>query len=73
MLNCSSMRAAVFLSALLLGSGIVLGAIAVITGHAVPASHLSLFSVLGGAGVLSLVFLDALLPGAARRLDGCRH
>jgi hypothetical protein len=73
MLNCSSMRAGVILSALLLGSGILLGVIAVSTGEAIPASHLSLFLVLGGAVVLSLVFLDALLPGAARRLDGCRH
>ena len=73
MLNCSSMRVAVILSAGLLGLGIVFGMIAASTSFAVPTSQLSLLLVLSGALVLALVFADALLPNAAQRLDGCRH
>jgi hypothetical protein len=67
------MRVAVILSASLLGAGLVLGLVAVTTPFVVPWSQLSLLSVLAGAAVLGVVFLDALLPNAARRLDGCRH
>ncbi len=73
MLNCSSMRVAVILSAGLLGLGVLLGLIAATTPFAVPTSQLSLLLVLSGALVLAAVFVDALLPNAAQRLDGCRH
>jgi hypothetical protein len=39
----------------------------------VPTSQLSLLLVLAGAAVLAVVFVDALLPNASQRLDGCRH
>jgi hypothetical protein len=29
--------------------------------------------VLAGAAVLSVAFIDALMPGADQRLDGCQH
>ena len=73
MLTCSSMRVAVILSAILLGFGIVLGVVAISTPFAVPTSQLSLLLVLTGAVVLVVVFVDALLPNARQRLDGCRH
>jgi hypothetical protein len=73
MLNCSSMRAAVILSASLLMLGVLLGIVAVSTPWIVPASQLSLLLVLAGAGVLTVTFLASLLPGVARRLDECQH
>jgi hypothetical protein len=73
MLNCSSMRAAVILSAALLMLGVLLGLVAVTTPFVVPASQLSLLLVLAGAAVLAATFLAALLPGVARRLDECQH
>ena len=73
MLSCSAMRVAVILSAILLGFGIVLGVVAISTPFAVPTSQLSLLLVLTGAVVLVVVFVDALLPNANQRLDGCRH
>ena len=73
MLNCSSMRAAVILSAALLMLGVLLGLVAVTTPFVVPASQLSLLLVLAGAAVLAATFLAALLPGVARRLDKCQH
>jgi len=73
MLNCSAMRVAVILSAILLGVGVVLGVVAISTPLAVPTSQLSLLLVLAGAAVLAVVFVDALLPNASQRLDGCRH
>lgn len=73
MLSCSTMRVAVILSAIFLGFGIVLGVVAISTPFAVPTSQLSLLLVLTGAVVLALVFVDALLPNASHRLDGCRH
>jgi hypothetical protein len=67
------MRVAVILSAILLGSGIVLGLVAMSTPFLVQTSQLSLLLVLSGAVVLAVVFVDALLPNASHRLDGCRH
>jgi zinc transporter ZupT len=73
MFSCGSMRVAVLLSATLLGLGVVLGAIAMTTALMIPTSQLALLLVLTGAAVLVVVFVDAMLPGADRRLDGCRH
>lgn len=73
MLDCNTMRVSVILSGGLLTLGIVLGVIAMTTPFAVPISQLALLLVLSGAVVLAATFLGALLPGAARRLDGCRH
>lgn len=73
MFSCGSMRVAVLLSAALLGLGVVLGAIAMTTALMLPTSQLALLLVLTGAAVLVVVFVDAMLPGADRRLDGCRH
>lgn len=73
MLTCSSMRVAVILSAILLGTGVVLGVVAMSTPFAIPTSQLALLLVLAGALVLAVVFVDALLPNAGQRLDGCRH
>jgi hypothetical protein len=38
-----------------------------------PYAQTSLMLVLAGAAVLSVAFIDALMPGADQRLDGCRH
>jgi predicted branched-subunit amino acid permease len=73
MLNCSSMRAAVILSAALLTVGVLLGIVGMTTPFTVAVIQLSLLLVLGGAAVLILTFLVALMPGVARRLDECRH
>jgi hypothetical protein len=73
MLNCSSMRAAVILSAALLTLGVLLGIVGMTTPFTVAVTQLSLLLVLGGAAVLILTFLVALMPGVARRLDECRH
>jgi len=73
MLDCNTMRASVILSGGLLTLGVVLGIVAMTTPFTVPISQLSLLLVLFGAIVLAGTFLAALLPGAARRLDGCRH
>jgi hypothetical protein len=73
MFSCSSMRAAVLLSALLLGLGVLFGVVAMSTALLAPTSQLALALVLAGATVLAVVFVDALLPGADQRLDGCRH
>ena len=73
MFTCSSMRVALILSALLLGLGVLLGVVAVITPFAVPTSQIALLLVLTGAALFALVFMDALLPNAGHRLDGCRH
>jgi hypothetical protein len=67
------MRIAVILSALLLAGGLLLGLVAVAAPLTMPYTQLALMLVLGGAVVLSAAFLDALMPGADRRLDGCRH
>jgi len=73
MLNCSSMRAAVILSVALLTLGVLLGIVGMTTPFTVAVTQLSLLLVLGGAAVLILTFLVALMPGVARRLDECRH
>jgi hypothetical protein len=73
MFNCHSMRVAVIVSALLLAAGLVLGLFAVAVPLTMPYTQLSLTLVPAGAAVLSAVFVDALLPGADRRLEGCRH
>lgn len=73
MFNCRTMRVAVILSALLLAAGLLLGLIAVAAPLTMAYTQLALMLVLGGAAVLSAAFIDALLPGAERRLDGCRH
>jgi hypothetical protein len=73
MFSCSSMRAAVLLSALLLGLGVLFGVVTMSTALLAPTSQLALALVLAGAAVLAVVFVDALLPGADQRLDGCRH
>lgn len=73
MLTCSSMRAAVILSAILLTAGLLLGVVAVATPLAVPTSQFALLLVLSGAAVLAATFLAALIPGVSRRLDECRH
>jgi hypothetical protein len=51
----------------------MLGAVAMSTALIVPTSQLALALVLAGATVLAVVFVDAMLPGADQRLDGCRH
>jgi hypothetical protein len=73
MLNCSSMRAAVILSAALLTLGVLLGIVGMTTPFTVAVTQFSLLLVLAGAAVLIVTFLVALLPGVARRLDECRH
>lgn len=73
MFNCLTMRIAVISSAVLLSAGLLLGLVAVAAPLAMPYTQLSLMLVLSGAAVLVMAFLDALLPGAARRLDGCQH
>jgi hypothetical protein len=73
MFNCRTMRAAVILSALLLTAGLLLGLIAVAAPLTMTFTQLALMLVLAGATVLSAAFIDALLPGAAQRLDGCQH
>ena len=73
MLTCRSMRAGVLLSASLLGAGVLLGLIAVMTQLGAAAAQLALLLVLGGATVLATTFLVALIPGVARRLDECQH
>jgi predicted branched-subunit amino acid permease len=73
MLNCSSMRAAVILSAALLTLGVLLGVIGMTTPFTLPVTQLSLLLVLAGAAVFVVTFLVALLPGVARRLDECQH
>ena len=70
---CTTMRAAVTSSAVLLASGILLLLTAEISGLLVPMAHLALFIVLAGAAVLGLAFLLALLPGSAHRLSNCQH
>jgi len=73
MFNCRSMRVAVILSASLLTAGLLLGLLAVAIPLTMAYTQLALMLVLAGAGVLSAAFLDALMPGAERRLDGCQH
>jgi hypothetical protein len=67
------MRVAVILSALLLSAGLLIGLIAVAAPLTMAFTQLALVLVLAGAAVLSVAFIDALMPGAADRLDGCQH
>lgn len=71
--NCRTMRSAVILSAVLLATGVLLGAIAMITPLAIPTSQLALVLVLSAALLLTVTFLVALIPGVSRRMDECRH
>jgi hypothetical protein len=73
MLNCQSMRVAVILSAVLLAAGLLLGLLAVAAPLTMPYTQGALMLVLAGAALLSAAFIDALMPGAEHRLDGCRH
>jgi hypothetical protein len=73
MFNCQTMRIAVIASAMLLLAGLLLGLVAVAAPLAMSYTQLSLILVLSGAAVLCMAFLDALLPGADQRLDGCQH
>ncbi|WP_156427604.1 hypothetical protein [Thiohalocapsa sp. ML1] len=73
MFNCQTMRAAVLVSALLLASGLLMGLFAVAAPLTMAFTQLALLLVLAGAAVLTAAFIDALLPGAEQRLDGCRH
>jgi zinc transporter ZupT len=73
MFNCRTMRSAVILSALLLGVGVVLGALALVAPFPAFAAQLSLLLVLAAALLLAVTFVTALLPGMARRMDECRH
>lgn len=73
MFNCQSMRVAVMVSALLLAGGLMVGFAAVALPLAMAYTQLALLLVLAGAAVLSAAFIDALMPGAEQRLDGCQH
>ncbi len=73
MFNCRSMRVAVILSGLLLAAGLMLGLFALAAPLTMPFTQLALMLVLAAVAVLSVVFIDALLPGADQRLDGCQH
>lgn len=73
MLTCGAMRLAVSLSAALLASGVLLGLLVLGAVLPVALAPLSLWLVLGGAMVLAVTFLVALLPDVAHRLDNCQH
>lgn len=73
MLNCRSMRVAVIVSGLLLAAGLLLGLFSVAAPLTMAYTQASLMLVLAGAAVLSVAFVDALMPGAEQRLDGCQH
>ncbi|MBK1630747.1 hypothetical protein CKO31_08315 [Thiohalocapsa halophila] len=73
MLNCRSMRVVVIVSGLLLAAGLLLGLVAVAAPLTMAYTQMALMLVLAGAAVLSVAFVDALLPGADQRLDGCQH
>lgn len=73
MIDCNSMRVAVMLSAALLAAGLALGVIAIGTHLLAFASYASLMLVLGSVLVLGTIFVVAMIPGFARRLEGCQH
>ncbi len=73
MISCTSMRAAVVLSAALFLSGTLLLLVAEVTSTGVPTAHTALLLVLAGAAVLAVALLVALFPGNADRLSNCRH
>ena len=72
MLTCQRLRAAVFLSALLLVVGLVLEFTGPSLAFPAPVMGLALFSGLAALAILALTFVTALLPGSARRLAECR-
>jgi hypothetical protein len=67
------MRVVVIVSGLLLAAGLLLGLFAVAAPLTMAYTQMALMLVLAGAAVLSVAFVDALLPGADQRLDGCQH
>lgn len=73
MITCKGMRTAVLVSALLMGLGLLLQAIAEATPFAVPTSHLALFSMLASVFVLITTAAVSLAPGTAKRLADCQH
>lgn len=73
MFDCRRLRASVLLSAGLLIGGVLLGLIALTGVLTVVLGQLALFMVLGAALLLGGVFLLALTPGVARRLQECGH
>jgi len=73
MFTCTTMRTAVSVSLGLLISGLLLQFFAEKAVFAVPLSHLAMFAVLAAAALLAIVFILALIPSIARRMDGCQH
>jgi hypothetical protein len=73
MINCNSMRATVIFSGSLLLAGLALGVLAMSTPLVAPISYASLILVLAASVVLGGLFLVALLPGVAQRLEECQH
>ena len=67
------MRAAVLVSLGLLVSGLLFEFVALKTLVAVPFHYLAIIAVLGAIVVLAVLFILALIPTTARRLDGCQH
>lgn len=74
MLSCQSLRAGIFLSALLLLSGF---AIEVLTTYGllptVSGSYLGFFLALGAVLLLLVLFLLSLVPAVARSLAECER
>jgi putative copper export protein len=74
MLSCQSLRAGIFLSALLLLSGF---AIEVLTTYGllptVSGSYLGFFLGVGAVVLLLMLFLVSLVPTVARRLAECER
>lgn len=73
MISCTTMRAAVVLSATLFISGTLMLIFAETTGLMIPTAHTALLLVLGGASILVLAFIIAVFPGNAERLTNCLH
>lgn len=72
MLTCQRLRGAVFLSAFLLITGLVLEFAGRSFAFPAPVMALALLSGLAALAILALTFITALLPGSARRLAECR-
>lgn len=73
MFNCKTMRTAVLISLGLLVSGLLFEFVAVKTLIANPFNYLAIVAVLGAVVILAAIFVLALIPATARRLDGCQH
>lgn len=73
MFSCKTMRTAVLVSLGLLVSGLLLEFTAQTAVFAPPLNYLAIFAVLSAAVILAVVFILALIPPIARRLDGCQH